>query len=61
MLPGYNRTAYGKTVGFACNKNGKLSDFSGLTVCAAFDLSGIECTAEEKQIIANYLKGGVIV
>lgn len=61
MLPGYDRTAYGKTVGFACNKNGKLSDFSGLTVCAAFDLSGIECTAEEKQIIANYLKGGVIV
>lgn len=61
MLNGYNPSVYGHTVGYACSINGKLSDFSGLTVCNSWDLSGIECTAEEKAMISQYLSGGVIV
>lgn len=61
MMSGYNKEAYGKTVGYACIKSGKLSDFHGLTVCSSWNLDGISCTAEEKQLIAQYLKGGVIV
>lgn len=61
MLAGYDSKIYSHTVGNACNRNGKLSNFSGLTVCASYDLSGIDCTAEEKEMIAQYLKGGVIV
>lgn len=61
FMAGYDPAVYGHTIGYACNKNGHLKDFSGLTVCASWDLSGIECTAEEKTMIAQYLSGGVIV
>lgn len=60
-LSGYDAEIYSHTVGNACNKNGILSSFKGLTVCGSFDLSGIPCTAEEKEMISNYLKGGVIM
>lgn len=60
-LSGYDAKIYSHTVGNACNKNGILSSFKGLTVCGSFDLSGIPCTAEEKEMISNYLKGGVIM
>ena len=61
MLNGFDPSVYGHTVGYACSINGKLSNFSGLTVCNSWDLSGISCTAEEKAMISQYLSGGVIV
>lgn len=50
---------YGKTVGYACNKSGVLSDFDGLTVCATAKLDEIEATETEKEMILNLLTTGV--
>ncbi len=61
MLDGFEPSIYGHTIGYACNRNGLLKNFSGLTIAASWDLSGIDCTAEEKTIISEYLAGGVIV
>lgn len=59
---GFNAAAYGKTTGYACCKQGKLSDISrGYTECAGADLSGIAATATEKSMIFNALKGGVFI
>lgn len=59
MLDKYNAADYGASVGFACCETGILSDYSGLTVCAGADLSGIPCTAAERAEILQFLKGGV--
>lgn len=50
---------YGKTVGYACNKSGLLSDFDGLTVCTTAKLDEIEATETEKEMILNLLTSGV--
>lgn len=59
MLDKYRAADYGASVGFACCETGILSDYSGLTVCAGADLSGIPCTAAERAEILQFLKGGV--
>lgn len=61
MMNGYNSTAYAKTVGYACNCSGTLSDFHGLTVCASCNLNNINCTSTEKDMIAAQLTSGVII
>ena len=62
MLPGADISAYARTTGHACCKQGKLSEVSrGYTECASADLSGIGCTATEKSMIFDALKKGVIV
>lgn len=60
LSPDYDADVYAKTVGFACLKNGKVSDFSGLTV-GAINLNGVPCTAEEKTMIINDFARGVIL
>lgn len=59
MLDKYNTADYGASVGFACCETGILGDYTGLTVCAGADLSGIPCTAAERAEILQFLKGGV--
>lgn len=62
FLPGYTRDNfgdYGHTTGFACLRNAALSNFSGLTVCASVDLTGVTCTAKEAEMIKSALKTGV--
>ncbi len=51
-------SVYAKTIGYACLKTGKVSDFSGLTV-GTIDLSGINCTDKEKAMIIQAFKSGV--
>jgi len=53
--------AYGHTMGYACNKQGVLSDFTGFTTVSACDTSGINATAKEKEKILTLLKSGVII
>lgn len=53
--------AYGHTMGYACNKQGVLSDFTGFTAASACDASGINATAKEKEKILTLLKSGVII
>ena len=54
----YNAEIYAKTVGFACLKNGVVSDFSGLTI-GAIDLNGVNCTDQEKSMIVKAFADGV--
>lgn len=54
----YNAEAYANTVGFACLKNGKVSEFSGLTV-GNIKLDGLNITEKEKQLIVNDFASGV--
>ena len=53
----YSAEEYSKTIGFACLENGDVQSFHGLTV-ANIDLSGISCTAQEKEMIrAEFARG----
>lgn len=53
---------YGHTVGYVCNKSGKVSDFSGYTVFDNVDVSNIAgATERELQIIKRTLESGVII
>lgn len=62
MLPDYDAAKYARTTGHACCKQGILSEISrGYTECAGADLSGINATTTEKNMIFESLKGGVII
>lgn len=58
FITGWNPETYGKTVGFACMLDGQVKDFDGFTV-ANIDVSGINASAEEKQMIAAAFANGV--
>ena len=53
--------AYAHTVGYACNVQGNISDFSGYTVCSDIDVSGITATNEELELIKKYCLSGIIL
>ena len=59
MLTDADVSTYGKTTGFACCRAGKLSTFSGFTVCADVDLSGFNAPAHHKLLIKQALQKGV--
>ena len=59
MSADYNHTIYAHTVGHACRKYGKLSTFTGLTVCDNVDLKGFDATPTEKSMILQQLQNGV--
>lgn len=56
----YDPETYAKTIGFACLINGKVSDFSGLTM-GTIDLSNVNCSDREKELIAAAFARGVIL
>lgn len=58
-----NTTDYGKTIGYACIKNGTLEGMkmSGYTEISNIKLDGIACTDTEKSMIASLCAGGVYV
>lgn len=51
---------YGRMVGKMCNKTGKLGDFHGFTICENCHVN-IKATDEEKTMIDNLLRKGVIL
>lgn len=51
---------YGRTVGYACEVTGKLSNFKGFTVVSNPEIN-FRCTDSERQYIVNMLQGGVFV
>lgn len=51
---------YGRTVGYACEITGKLSDFKGFTVVSNPEIN-FKCTDNERQYMINMLQGGVFV
>lgn len=52
---------YPRTMGYPNSYSSRLSNVSGLTVCHNVNISGINCTAEEKQAIKSALESGVIL
>lgn len=61
MLNSFDIEAFATTQGFACCYSGSLENVSGYTQCSAVDLSGINATADEKEIINKLLLQGVIL
>lgn len=51
---------YGRTVGYACEITGKLSDFKGFTVVSNPEIS-FKCTETEKTMLTQLLTAGVFV
>lgn len=51
---------YGRTVGYACEQTGKLSDFTGFTVVSNPEIS-FKCTDTEKTMLSQLLTSGVFV
>lgn len=58
MVDSYNAEVYANTIGFACISNGKVSDYSGLTI-GNIELDGVNCTAAEKDLIKTAFVNGV--
>lgn len=56
----YNAEVYAKTIGFACLMNGKVKEFSGLTQ-GNINVSGLNITETEKQMIKKAFANGVIL
>lgn len=56
--PSYSAEIYADTIGYACIITDTLSAFSGFTKCAAVNLDGVPCTAEEKEMINSALLSG---
>lgn len=52
---------YAHTVGFACLTPGVVSDFSGYTEFESVDLSGVQATAAEKDMLHKLLQAGVYI
>lgn len=51
---------YGRTVGYACEQTGKLSDFKGFTVVSNPEIS-FKCTETEKTMLSQLLTAGVFI
>ena len=54
-----NLTEYAHNNGYSVLKNDVLNNFTGFTMCDTADLSGINCTKSEKNLIMNHLRNGV--
>ena len=61
MLEGYDREIYAHTVGYATCEQGVIGDYTGFLKCAAVDLSGIDASYQEQQLINKLLLSGIIV
>lgn len=58
---GFTNAEYGRTVGFACAKTGKISNFRGYTEFSNADLSTVTATEQEKAMILAQLQNGIII
>lgn len=52
---------YGHTYGYACNKSDQVGNFSGFTVFANVDTSGLSCDNDSKNRIKALLESGVYI
>ena len=59
VIPPIDDNAYAHVCGYACCEPTTIGNLSGYAEFASVDLSGFEATAEEKNMIANALMGGV--
>lgn len=58
VMLNYDDEVYAKTIGYACLLNGNVSNFHGLTY-GEIDLSSINCSESEKEMIKSAFASGV--
>lgn len=61
MMPDFDASVYGKTVGFACNIQDKIGNFRGFTQFASANLDGLTCNEDVKRSIYAKLQAGIII
>lgn len=61
MISGFNIGTYKATVGLACMRTGKVSDFRGRIVCSGIYKTDGAMMAEEIEAVKSKLKSGVYV
>lgn len=61
LMPTYNATSYGNTIGFACMDFGTVGSFSGYSVFSGVSLQGISAPENEKNMIYSLLQSGVYI
>lgn len=54
-------TTYGHVNGYPCNQTLSLSGLIGYTECDNIDLTGFECTEQEKNLLKNMLTTGIFL
>lgn len=59
VIPSIDEDAYAHVCGYACCEPTTIGNLSGYAEFASVDLAGFVATAEEKNMIANALMGGV--
>lgn len=59
VIPPIDDNAYAHVCGYACCEPTTIGNLSGYAEFASVDLSGFKATADEKNMIANALMGGV--
>lgn len=52
---------YARTMGYPTTYSKQLREVHGLTFCSGVNVSGINCTQEEKEMIRSALEGGTIL
>lgn len=52
---------YARTMGYPTTYSKQLREVHGLTFCSGVNVSGINCTQEEKKMIRTALEGGTIL
>ena len=52
-------TTFAHQNGYATLEHNTLNNYTGFTMCDTADLSGIDCTKSEKNLIMNHLRNGV--
>ena len=61
FIEGINVDMYGRTVGYACLKTGKVGDFRGFTQFADVKFIGSTMLASERDMVRSLLGSGIIV
>ena len=59
VMMNFDSVRYAHNTGYACLKTGNVSDFTGYTEFQTVDLSGINATSTEKEMIFKLLQGGI--
>lgn len=59
MDAAYDAETYGHIIGFKTLENNSLANYTGYTVCAAADTSGITATLRERQQLKELLLSGI--
>lgn len=59
VMMNFDSVRYAHNTGYACLKTGVVSDFTGYTEFQTVDMSGVNATSTEKEMLFKLMQGGV--